>query len=81
MQLQFAGIQDREKLIVQAKKYIVKDALAKEVLIKAIFFRSRVEQFMHAFKNLFDNGLPSFWREEGVMIAEGDYLSVAAKKK
>ena len=31
---------------------------------------------MHAFKNLFDNGFPCFWSEEGVMIAEGDYLSL-----
>ena len=54
------GIQDRAELIVQAKKYIVKDALAIEVLMKANFLRARVEQFMHVFKNFFDNGLPSF---------------------
>jgi len=29
MQLRFAGIQDMAELIVQAKKYIVKDTLAK----------------------------------------------------
>ena len=29
MQLQFAGTHDRVDLIAQAKKYIVKDALAK----------------------------------------------------
>jgi len=29
-QLQFAGIQDRADLIARAKKYIVKDELAKE---------------------------------------------------
>ena len=29
MQLQFTGIQDREELIAQANKYIVKDTLAK----------------------------------------------------
>ena len=34
MWLQLVGIQDRAKLIVQAKKYIVKDTMAKEVLMK-----------------------------------------------
>ena len=60
MQLQFSGIQGREELIVQANKYIVKETLAKEVLMKANILRVRDEQFMNAFKNLFDNGFPSF---------------------
>ena len=60
MQLQFSGIQDKANIIVQAKKYLVKDALAKEVAIKANFLKARAEQFMHTFKNMFDNGLPSF---------------------
>lgn len=76
IQLQFAGIQDMADLIAQAKKYIVKDALAKEVTMKANFLRTRAEQFKHMFKNLFDNGLPSFWNEEGAMIVESDYLSL-----
>ena len=36
-QLQFAGIQDRDDLIVQAKKYIIKDTPAREVALKANF--------------------------------------------
>ena len=40
MQLQFAGIQDIAYLIAQAKKYIVKDALAKEVVMKANFMKT-----------------------------------------
>jgi len=75
MQLQFAGIQDREDLIAQANKYIVKDALAKEVTIKANFLRTGAEQFKHMFKNLFDNRLPNFWSEEGAMIVESDHIS------
>ena len=63
IQLQFVGIQDRADLIDQAKKYIVKDALAKEVTMKANFLKTRDEQFKHMFKNLFDNGLPNFWNE------------------
>jgi hypothetical protein len=56
MQFQFARIQDRADIIAQANKYIVKDALAKEVAMKANFLIIRAEKF----KNLFDNGLRSF---------------------
>lgn len=48
--------------------------------MKANFLKTRVEQLMHMFKNLFDNGLPSFSNKEGVMIAEGDYLSLWKKE-
>ena len=68
MQLQFFGIQDRAELIVQAKKYIVKETLAKEVLMKANFLKVRAHQFKHAFKFLFDNRFPSFRNEEGIII-------------
>ena len=74
MQLQFAGIQDIAYLIAQAKKYIVKDALAKEVVMKANFMKTWVQQFKNMFRNLFANGLPNFWDEEGAMIAKSDYL-------
>ena len=63
MQLQFYGVQDREELIVHAKKYIVKETLAKEVLMKENVLKVRAHQFKHAFKFLFDNGLPSFWNK------------------
>ena len=76
MQLQFAGIQDKADLIMHSKKYIVKESLAKEVLVKANFLKERADQFKQAFKFMFDNGLPSFWNEEGIIIAEDDYLSV-----
>ena len=49
--------------------------------MKANFLRARAEQFMHVFKNLFDNEFPSFWSEEGVMIAEGDYLSLWQQRR
>ena len=68
-QLQFAGIQDRADLIAQAKNYIVKDDLAKEVAMKANFLKTRAEQFKNMFKNIFSHGLPNFWDEEGAMIA------------
>ena len=52
-QLQFAGIQDRVDLIMQAKKYIVKGSLAREVASKANFLKRRVEDFRNIFKNMF----------------------------
>ena len=63
-QLQFAGIQDKAYLIAQAKKYIVKAALAKEVAMKNNFLKTRAEQFKNMFKNRFSDGLPNFWDEE-----------------
>ena len=44
-QLQFAGIHDRAGLIAQAKKYIIKGTLAKEVALKDNFLKTRDEQF------------------------------------
>lgn len=66
---------------MQAKKYIVKESLAKEVLLKANFLKARANKFKQTFKFLFDNGLSSFWNEEGIMIPEEDYLSVWNQKK
>ena len=43
MQLQFVGIQDRADLIIQAKKYVVKESLSKEVLMKVEFLEVRVD--------------------------------------
>ena len=81
MQLQFVDIQDREYLIIQAKKYIVKKSLSKEVLMKVDFLKERVDQFKLAFKFLFDNVLPSFWNDEGLIVAEDDYLIMLNQKK
>ena len=64
-QLQFVGIQDRDDLIVQENKYIVKDTLVREVALNANFLKSRAEQFKNMFRNVFIQGLPSFWDEEG----------------
>ena len=52
------------------KKYIVKESLAKEVLVKANFLKARANQLKQTFKFLFDNGFPSFWNEKGIMIPE-----------
>ena len=74
-QLRFVGIQDRGDLTDHAKKYIVKDALEKEVAMKANFLKTRAEQFKNMFRNLFSHVLPNFLDEVGDMIAKNDYIS------
>ena len=49
--------------------------------MKANFLKARVDQFKQSFKFLFDNGFPSFWNEEGIIIPEDDYLSMWNQKK
>lgn len=44
-------IQDRVDLIAEAKKYIVKDELAREVAMKDNFLKTRAEQFKNMFRN------------------------------
>ena len=79
-QLQFASIQDRADLISQAKKYIVKDTLAREVALKAIFLKTRAEQFKNMFRNVFSEEFPNFWDKEGMMVEENEYLSKLPEK-
>ena len=33
------------------------------------------------FRNLFNQGFPNFWDEEGMMVAKNDYLSKLQEKK
>ena len=80
-QLQFVGIQDRDGLIAQAKKYIVKDTLAREVALNANFLKRRAKQFKNMFRNVFSQGFPNFWDEEGMMVAESEYLTKLQEKK
>ena len=68
----FAGIQDREDIIAQARKYIIKDNMVKEETTKDNFFRGIAKDFKVMFKNIFSQGLPNFWDEQGVCIAEND---------
>ena len=81
MQLQFVGIQDMADLIVQAKKYIVKDSLEREVALKENFLKGRTDEFKNMFKNVFSQGLCSFLDEEGTIIFENQYLSKLQEKK
>lgn len=79
-QLQFAGIQNRDDLIVKAKKYIVNDSLEREVVLKANFLKGRAEEFKNIFKNVFIQGLPNVQDEDGTTIAENEYFSKLQEK-
>ena len=45
----------------------------KTVQDKADEMTSRINDFMHAFKELFEDGLPSFWGEEGRLFSQEHY--------
>ena len=62
-QLHFAGVEDREDLISQARKYIIKDRLLKDIVVKANYLLRRVDDFKIIFKEIFEQGLPNFWDE------------------
>ena len=49
--------------------------------MKENFLKVRADQFRYAFKFMFDNGLPSFLNEEGIIISESDFLSLWQQKK
>ena len=59
--------------ILSPKKY---SGLKKYNLLK-----TRAEQFKNMFKNVFNQGLPNFWDEEGIMVAKNEYLAKLQEKK
>ena len=48
----------------------------KTVQDKADEMTSRINDFRHAFKELFEDGLPSFWDEEGRLLSQEHYHSL-----
>ena len=71
--MHFVGIHDREDIIAHARKYIVKDNMMKEVTTKAKFVLGRTKDFKVPFKDIFSQGLPNLWDEQGVCIAKNEY--------
>ena len=63
--LQDIGIKDRVEIVLWAKKFINKHQLMKIVQDKVNQMSSQIKYFRVAFKYLFDDGLPSFWDDEG----------------
>ena len=63
------GVKDRIAMVLWDKKFIHKHHLMKAVQDKADEMISQVDDFKQAFKELFEDGLPSFWDEEGRMFS------------
>ena len=59
------GLKDIIAMVLWAKKFIHKHHLMKTVQDKADEMVSQVNDFKQVFKELFEDGLPSFWGEEG----------------
>ena len=63
--LQDIGIKYRVAIILWAKKFINKHQLMKVVQDKENQMSSQIKDFRLHFKDLFDDGLPSFWDDKG----------------
>ena len=71
--MHFVGIEDREDLIAQARKYIIKDRLLKDMTAKENYLLRRVDDFKIIFKDVFEQGLPNFWDEQGLFLSSIEY--------
>ena len=71
--LQDIGIKDKVAIILWEKKFIGKHHLMKVVQEKANQMSSQVKDFKMTFQKLFDDGLPSFWDNEGRIFSEEQY--------
>ena len=80
-QLHFAGIEDRVDLIAQARKYIIKDRLLKDMTAKSNYLLRRVADFKIIFKDIFEQGFPNFWVEQHLFIWENDYQAKLLDKR
>lgn len=80
-QLQFIGIQDRSDLISQARKYIFKYRLLKDMTTEANYLLRRVKDFKIIFKDMFEQGFPNFQDEQGLFIPENDYQIKLLEKR
>ena len=70
------GVKDRIAMVLWAKKFIHKHHLMKAVQDKADEMISQVDDFKQDFKELFEDGLPSFWDEKGRMFSQEHYHSL-----
>jgi len=53
----------------------VKDSLVKDVIGKENYMLGIVSYFKDIFQDLFVQGLPSFWNDQGVLIPDEEYQS------
>ena len=62
--MQDIGIKDRVAIVLWEKKFINKHQLMKVVQDKANTMSSQIKDSRISFKDIFDDGLPSFWDDE-----------------
>ena len=79
--LQDIGVKDRVEMVLWSKRFIHKHHLMKTVQDKADEMTSRINDFRHAFKELFEDGLPSFWDEEGRLFSQEHYHSLLVQSR
>ena len=70
------GVKDRIAMVLWAKNFIHKHHLMKAVQDKTDEMISQVNNSKQAFKELFEDILPSFWDEEGRMFSQEQYHSL-----
>ena len=73
--LQDIGIKDRVAIVLWEKTFINKHQLMKAVQDKDNTMSSQIKDFRLAFKDLFEDGLPSFWDDEGRLFSQDKYYS------
>ena len=78
--MHFTRVEDRAYLISQAIKYIIKDRLLKDITIKANYLLRRVDDFKIIFE-IFEQGLPNFWDEQGLFLSYTEYQEKFLEKK
>ena len=72
-QLIFAGILDILEIISQARKYVIKDFMMKDIISKDNFMLGRVSYFILLFKYVFQRGFPNFWNEQRLYLSKYEY--------
>ena len=75
------GIKDRISIVLWAKKFIHKHHLMKTVQDRADEMVSQVYIFKQVFKELFEDGLPSFRDEEGWLFSQEHYHSLLVQSR
>ena len=79
--LQEIGIKDRVAIVLWSKKFIKKHQLIKVVQDKSNAMSSQINDFKRAFKELFEDDLPSFWDNEGRLFSQEHYHSLLVQNR
>ena len=75
------GIKERISIALWAKKFIHKHNLMKTVQDRADEMAAQVDNFKQDFKELFEDGLPSFWDVEGWLFSQEHYHNFLVQRR